>query len=279
MLLRRHVQAAWRQARRGRGAGVVMAAARSAPVVLDTRFGSAGAPLDAVVVLNYKLPAATLALLRLAPWRVCADGGANRLYDAAPRWLPSAPSADAARLELAPHVVVGDLDSVRPDVLAFFRDVGGAAVVDLGHDQDSTDLTKCVRHVVDRGAGTGGWVVAVGALEGRLDHELSNLSTLHAFQDTRLALHGCHSLALLVPPGRSVVRPDRAKEGPVCGLVACGRPVVASSEGLKWDLDGTRLAFGELQSTSNELVAEEVSIEADGPLLWTTSLGGGGEAP
>lgn len=74
-----------------------------------------------------------------------------------------------------------------------------------------------------------------------------------------------------------------------------------TSHGLKWDLDATRLAMGGLVrvrsatrlrqrqrravtaharvcvvatqvSTSNAVVAEEVVVETDAPLIWTTQL-------
>lgn len=114
-------------------------------------------------------------------------------------------------------------------------------------------------------------VVALGALGGRLDHELAALSVLHAFPDARITLLGCHAAATLLAPGAHRLRPCPPTEGPVCGLVpigACAQhavrtspssrsfilrasspaagPAVASSTGLRWDLSATRLAVGEL---------------------------------
>lgn len=57
-------------------------------------------------------PAATL--------RVCADGGANRLYDELPGMLPGE-SAEAVRAQYLPTAIQGDLDSIRPDVVDFYR--------------------------------------------------------------------------------------------------------------------------------------------------------------
>ena len=75
-----------------------------------------------------------------------------------------------------------------------------------------------------------------GALGGRLDHVLSALSTLHAWREHELVLCGDGNLVRLLRPGPSVLAPDRALEGPACGLVALGRPATASSHGLKWNL-------------------------------------------
>lgn len=65
-------------------------------------------------------PHPTAPLPRAASLRVCADGGANRLYDELPRMLPGRP-ADTVRAQYLPNIIKGDLDSLRPDVAAFYR--------------------------------------------------------------------------------------------------------------------------------------------------------------
>ena len=47
---------------------------------------------------------------------VCADGGSNRLYDVF--------NNAGDRIKYKPHAIVGDLDSLRPDVRNFYEDVG-----------------------------------------------------------------------------------------------------------------------------------------------------------
>ena len=47
-------------------------------------------------------------------------------------------------------MVPGDLDSIRPEVAEFYAR-RGAEVVDESHDQDSTDLQKCLKSVTERG--------------------------------------------------------------------------------------------------------------------------------
>ena len=54
---------------------------------------------------------------------MCADGGANRLYDELPGMLPGQAAA-AVRAQYLPTAIQGDLDSIRPDVLDFYRQHG-----------------------------------------------------------------------------------------------------------------------------------------------------------
>ena len=44
-------------------------------------------------------------------------------------------------------------------------------------------------------------IFVVGALGGRLDHEMSHMSAMHEFAETNIVLLGRTSLAMLVPPG------------------------------------------------------------------------------
>lgn len=80
--------------------------------------------------------------------RICADGGANRLYDEVPRLLDSK-SEDSdvqIRSQYLPQSIRGDLDSVRGDVRDFYAGKG-VEITDLAADQDSTDLQKCLHAV------------------------------------------------------------------------------------------------------------------------------------
>ena len=205
---------------------------------------------------------------------LCADGGANRLFDAAPGWAPDTPP-DAARRARLPAAVVGDLDSLRPDVRDFYEKEG-VAIVDRGHDQETTDLQKCLAFAAaDPRPSPSSPLLALGALGGRLDHTRAALSLMHADAHAgRLVLAGDGSLARCVPVGGAVFTPAPGVEGPACGLVALGGPVRASTEGLAWNLapGAPPLAVGGPQSTSNLLAAPTVDIACDGRLLWTTEL-------
>ena len=249
-------------------------------------------PEDELLILNYHLPAVTPHLLRHTRRCFCADGGANRLYDELPAMLPRLDPKDVRAAHI-PECIVGDLDSVRPEVLRFYVDAGARAV-DLSHDQDTTDLHKALTAMVARvepepepepeperdadadAKAAARRILVVGALGGRFDHEMSNLSAMHEFAETRIVLLGRSSMATLVPPGITEIVPDLSAEGPSCGLVPMQGPASVKTAGLRWDLDGGRqLRFGEFISTSNQLQQEGggvVRVETDRSLVWTTDV-------
>lgn len=200
---------------------------------------------------------------------MCADGGANRLHDELPRMVPHHP-AEVVRKRFLPRLIRGDLDSVRPDVLEFYKSQG-VPIENLSHDQMSTDLHKCLAYVLEcqQAIDT---VIAVGGLGGRLDHILSNLSTLHEFRNVRIVLCGDGNLTRLVPAGKSIIRPNRVVEGPTCGLIPLVGPARASTTGLKWNLKDTEMRIGRLVSTSNVIEEDEIFVDSDVDLIWTTEF-------
>ena len=96
--------------------------------------------------------------------RMCADGAANRLHDAAPGE------------SVLPDCIRGDLDSLRNDVADFYRERG--VVVEHDASQVTNDFEKCLVWLQQRlPAGERPYsVVAYGAFGGRLDQTFANLN-------------------------------------------------------------------------------------------------------
>lgn len=127
----------------GRPSGSRGGAAAGSPPTLDT-----DGPL-ALVVLNTKGDSESKQLLRhlwaRAVLRVCADGGANRLYDS---FNKDDNTADSCRARFVPDVIVGDLDSLRPEVEEFYKGMG--TEVKRHVDQDYNDFEKCLLEIERR---------------------------------------------------------------------------------------------------------------------------------
>ena len=87
-----------------------------------------------------------------------------------------------------------------------------------------------------------------------------------------ISLWGEGNLVRLVRRGLTVIHPLKGVEGPSCGLVPLSGPAMASSSGLKWNLNKTRLEVGGLISTCNVIEEDEIRVTTDQDLLWMTSV-------
>uniref|UniRef100_A0A7I4D3F0 thiamine diphosphokinase n=2 Tax=Physcomitrium patens TaxID=3218 RepID=A0A7I4D3F0_PHYPA len=193
-----------------------------------------------LVLLNYRLPRFTPLLWSQACLRVCADGGANRLYDELPQFFPR-DDPSVVRLRHKPDVIKGDLDSIRADVRDYYEKLG-TIIIDQSHDQETTDLHKCIRFIKESTPQLDKTllkVLVVGALGGRFDHEAANINVLWTFANSlRIILFSEESSLTLLPTGYvHEIHVDRSFEGPHCGLVPVGAPSLSTtSTGLYWNL-------------------------------------------
>uniref|UniRef100_A0A453GG00 Thiamin pyrophosphokinase catalytic domain-containing protein n=2 Tax=Aegilops tauschii subsp. strangulata TaxID=200361 RepID=A0A453GG00_AEGTS len=100
----------------------------------------------AVVVLNQRLPRFAPLLWTRARLRVCADGGANRVFDGMPDLLPGEDPDEVRVSRYKPDAIEGDMDSVRPEVKEYYSSLG-TQIIDDSPDQDTTDLNKCISFI------------------------------------------------------------------------------------------------------------------------------------
>lgn len=201
--------------------------------------------------------------------RICADGGANRLYEADP--------------QLIPDMVKGDLDSLQEEVKSYYQSRG--VKIERDPDQDNNDLSKSLA-VLNRNENLR--VIIYGAFGGRFDQEMASIQCLYTwgeqFQYNNLLLMDDHTCAFLLPAGikneiripryGSTPSKDMVGEGPTCGLIPLGSScdeVITS--GFRWNLDGsTPLKFGGLVSTSNHVEDEVATVETSQPLVFTAEV-------
>ena len=112
--------------------------------------------MKTVILANGTFPSHLIPLARLhaADMIVCCDGAAEKLV--------------ANGLE--PGIIIGDLDSVSPELRERYRNI---LVQDT--DQETNDLTKAVNWCIAAGIGE---VTIIGATGIREDHTLGNISLL-----------------------------------------------------------------------------------------------------
>lgn len=167
----------------------------------------------------------------LAPRVVAVDGGADRLM----------------RLGCRPQAVIGDLDSIS----ATNRAALGDRLFPI-REQITTDFDKALRSV------DAPFVLGIGFLGGRLDHELAALNSLARHPDRRCILLGGRDLAFLAPPEITL----RLRPGARLSLFPLG-PVTGSCQGLRWPLQGLDFAPTGMIGTSNQVIAPEVHLRFD----------------
>jgi thiamine pyrophosphokinase len=214
---------------------------------------------DTLIVVNSTLPTHFPRFWNGAKTKLCADGGSNRLFD----FWNAFPDPEARRSTHTPNLIKGDLDSVRPEVLHYYR-VHGAKVVE-DRDQDSTDLQKCLNEttVEQRTLIVGGG--------GNFSQEIANVNTLFSNSQRHLLLLSDENLMFLLFPGDHVIR---CQEAVKVGLIPIGAKCRAvTTSGLKWNLAGGELCFGGLVSTSNEMMLPEAHVQVTDPVLWTVDFG------
>lgn len=163
---------------------------------------------------------------------IAADGGAD--------WLEA--------IGVAPARLVGDLDSTGPDMVSRLA-AAGARLERHSADKDASDLELSVSAAVAAGADE---IVLLGALGGRLDHELANVLLLgsEAGDGRRLRLvHGRTAARLMVGPAEAVLT---GPIGSLVSLLAIGDAADGvSSQGLRWALNSDRLVAGSSRGLSN----------------------------
>lgn len=166
---------------------------------------------------------------------VAADGGASALL----------------RAGRVPDAVIGDLDSIDPEV-------AGAIPSDRLHrvaEQDSTDFQKCLSRI------QAPLILAMGFSGGRDDHSLAVLHALVRAPDRRCILIGGEDLCFLAPPRIAL----DLVAGTRVSLFPMGA-VQGTSTGLHWPIDGIAFAPWATIGTSNRATGA-VSLTVDRPLM------------
>ncbi|MBN1883472.1 MAG: thiamine diphosphokinase [Deltaproteobacteria bacterium] len=157
-----------------------------------------------------------------------------------------------------PDVLIGDMDSIRTDELRDMRREREVEVITQPPQKDYTDTELAVRLARERGAGE---IFICGALGGRLDHELANVSFLvlgvEWGVDIRI-VDEAQELVMLVPGRRN---PIPGTLGDTVSLISLSEAVtgVTTSE-LKYPLVGETLPFLSPRGVSNVISGPEPSV-------------------
>ena len=204
--------------------------------------------MDAIVVANAPdfSAAPFRALLGQADLLIAADGGGNALHAAA----------------ITPHVLIGDLDSLRPAVAAAFA-AAGVTMVRYPAEKDETDLELALLYAASRGATQ---ITVLGALGGRWDQGLANVAllALRELVGLRVRLLDVGQEAYLARGETSIA----GAAGETVSLLPVGGPARGIiTKGLRYPLTNAELRFERSRGVSNVIVTSPAQVTVREGLL------------
>jgi len=173
-------------------------------------------------------------------------------------------AAQALRWGLAPHLVIGDMDSL-PDATRNALEDRGCRFVIHPQAKDETDMELALTYAAQQGADE---IIVLGALGGRLDHMLANifLLVLPELKGIPVRIVDGDQEAWLLHAGESTSL--EGKPGDLVSLLPLGGRVHGvSTEGLAWVLQGDTLDLGFTRGVSNTMTSSVARIETEGGML------------
>ena len=163
------------------------------------------------------------------------------------------------RTKILPDIIVGDFDSVDPEVLEFFREHEEIDICALNPVKDDTDTGFAIRESIRRGATE---ITIIGGTGTRLDHVLGNISLLGIGleEDVRMELLDANNRIRMTD--HSVVLKKKQQYGKYLSLLPYSEKVTGVTlKGVKYPLDNYTMGGFNSLGISNEIVDAEASIE------------------
>jgi thiamine pyrophosphokinase len=176
----------------------------------------------------------------------------------------------AAHYGISPGVIIGDMDSVAPEMLEQLA-ANGAQVLRHPPAKDETDLELALLYAVGQGAT---WIRVIGAVGGRLDQTLSNvyLLALPALRGVDVRLVADDEETSLLFPGTLII--DGAAGDTLSLLPISGAARGVMTEGLLYPLAGEALYFGPARGVSNVMTSGQAQVHlGDGALVIVHTIG------
>jgi thiamine pyrophosphokinase len=172
----------------------------------------------------------------------CADGGARH----------------ALALGLTPHAIIGDLDSLPPELVAEME-AAGVAIHRHPMRKDQTDLELALEVAI---AEKPDEILLFTALGGRLDHTLANILLLAhpKYASVRFTLVDGPQWAILLHSHQSIT--IRGQPGDTLSLIPLSPKVSrVTLTGVEWPLEKATLSLGSTWTISNSLVNHQVTLQ------------------
>jgi len=180
---------------------------------------------------------------------IAADGGARHCKN----------------LGIKPDVLIGDLDSIAPDILAFLES-GDVDIVRHPENKNETDLELAINYAVEHGAME---ITLYGLLGGRWDMSFANIMLLASPQYSMVDFQviGDNLKLNILRGGKSITL--YGKPGDLISVLPLGGNAQGVTyTGLAWPLKGANLYLGSPLGMSNTMLENEATIRlVSGTLL------------
>lgn len=160
-------------------------------------------------------------------------------------------------LGLSPDVLVGDLDSVDPELVEQLRQ-GGTEIQEHPARKDQTDLELALEVAVDRSADE---ILILGGLGGRWDQTLANilLLTQPRFQGLPILIFDGPQSVQMLPGGQTLE--IQGQRGATVSLIPInGSAQGITTRGLEYELTDGTLEHGSTRGVSNVVVEEPAFV-------------------
>lgn len=197
---------------------------------------------------NSKDTAPTLTSLDQADLIIAADGGADLCL----------------RLNITPDIVVGDLDSISPELIREYVD-SGVEIIRHPKRKDKTDLELALDLAETKGAGR---VVLFGVLGGRWDMSLSNIMLAASIKYSRMNISLCEKQCRMHIMHGNTSLILEGHPGQFFSLVPLSADVQGVTiRGFEYPLENDTLQFGSSRGLSNLLLTTKGGISTTTGIL------------
>lgn len=172
---------------------------------------------------------------------ICADGG----------------SRHAQAMGLIPDLIIGDMDSINPEMLQYFQN-NGTKICKYPREKDEVDTELAIREAVNLGYKE---IVLLGATGGRFDHTMANVHLLVKAAELGVKvtiIDELHRIYLVTPDLAAEIQ---GRPGDIVSLFPITSEVRGVfSQGLKWELQDRTFNIGNPFGISNELIAAKAKV-------------------
>ncbi len=172
---------------------------------------------------------------------ICADGGLNI----------------AASLDIEPDMVIGDMDSVRAELL---ERTDKKRIIRYPADKDRTDGRLALEYAIETGCSE---IVISCAISRRMDHSLANIEMLASVPEgvsVRITEPDVEIFTLKGPDRRAI----NGKMGDRVSVLPLSERITGITlEGLKYPLRGGEFSIGGMNGISNVMTGKEAGVRIE----------------